>query len=564
MSIILQAQAELARRELARRDLGAFARLITPGVLSLDDGALHMSAFQNHLAGVCQRICDETLAGKEPRYIIEAPPRHGKTLFLSQIMPPYFFLRDPSKFVVHATYSQDYANDLGRNVRKILNHPLYADLNPLAQPDPNTNAVDRVDLMGNGSYFAVGMHGPINGRGGHLLLLDDPIKGTEQADSQAELEKQWRWYTQVFRLRAMPKCGIAIVLTRWTAADVAGRVIEAMSADVDADKWTVVKYPALCVDPATDPLGRQLEEALDPGRYPVAKLKTIRASSSPRAWAAMFQQNPIPQTGTFFDLAILEKQLVPVSKIPPTDELAIYIGGDFAIGEKRQNDYTVFWPFGVDSDENIWFLPDAKRFKNSAGNKIIDTLLDLAQLYNTRELILEDGHIFRALHDSIVQRMQDRLAHGGKYYSITSPYPSADKLARACPFRDRLEMGKVFLPDVPFVREIFMREAAAFGADKSGVHDDTIDAAAIGLGQLTRLLAGVARGPKKPEKPVRPAMPDYSKGLTIDELRAAAKAAGRRPLAEQSRSALVRVPEKLTGEARKKASGNLLRNPGRW
>lgn len=558
MSLLLAAQVELARRELARRDILDFASFIAPGTLSLDDGQLHLSGFQRHLAGVCQKITDDLLAGKEPRYIIEAPPRHGKTLFLSQLLPPYFFLRDPSKFVVHATYSQDYANDLGRNVRKILNHPMYAELNPLARPDPNTNAVDRVDLMGNGSYFAAGMHGPINGRGGHLLILDDPIKGTEQADSQAELEKQWRWYTQVFRLRAMPKCGIVIVLTRWTAADIAGRVIDAMSADVNADSWTVVKYPALCVDSKTDPLKRQIDEPLDPGRYPYDKLLTLRASSSPRAWAAMFQQNPIPQTGTFFDLTRIESQIRDVKKFPNTDEMTVYVPGDFAIGEKRQNDYTVFWPFGIDADDNVWFLPDAKRFKANSGDIITDVLLELAERYNTMELILEDGHIFRALHDSIKARMRDR----NHYFTITSPYPSADKIARAAPFRDRLEMGKVFFPDVPFVREIFMREAAAFGADKSGVHDDTIDACSIGLGQLTRLLAGRARAPVGKRQPR--GVPDFTNGMTLDEIKARL---GKHPTWNQnvaeSGNQFIRVPDRLNGAARGTRSG-LLRNPKDW
>jgi predicted phage terminase large subunit-like protein len=554
-NLLLNAQAELARRELARRSILDFARLLVPGTLPLDDGKLHLSPFQEHLAGVCQQIIDDTLAGKEPRYIIEAPPRHGKTLFLSQIMPPYFLLRDPTKFVMHATYSQDYANDLGRNVRRILNHPLYGDLNPMATPDPNTNAIDRIDLRAHGAYIAAGMGGPINGRGGNLCILDDPIKGTEQADSMAELEKQWRWYTQVFRLRAMPKCGIVIVLTRWTAADVAGRVIDMAMNDHHADQWTVIKYPALCTDPKTDPLKRQLEAPLDPGRYDLKKLTTVRSSISPRAWAAMYQQNPVPQTGTFFDLDRVEKQIKPVHKYPNTDELTIYIPGDFAIGEKRQNDYTVFWPFGVDADDNVWFLPDAKRFKGSGGT-IVDTLLELAERYKTMELILEDGHIFRALHDSIKQRMTDR----GHHFAITSPYPTQDKTARASPLRDRLEMGKVFLPDVPFVREIFMREAAAFGADKSGVHDDTIDAAALGLGQLTRLLSGRGRAPVAAKKDR--GIPDFTNGMTMDEIQARLKANPTfSPILHTN--PLIKVPDRMNGAERGKRTG-LLRNPRDW
>lgn len=553
-NIILSAQAELARRELARRHILDFAKYIGPGNLRLDDGKLHVSKFQQHLANVAQKFTEDILDGREPRLIIEAPPRHGKSLFLSQLLPPYFFLRDPSKFVIHTTYGQTYADDFGRDVRQILNDPRYADLNPKACPDPRTNAVDRVDLIGRGSYYAVGMNGPITGRGGHLLIIDDPVKDAATADSTAELEKQWKWYQQVLATRKMPKSGIVIILTRWTAADIAGRVIESSAASKDADQWTVIKYPALCVDPATDPLGRQIDEPLDPARYPLKKLLAQRADMSPRGWSAMYQQNPIPQTGTFFDLAAVEKQIVPVSRLPPTDELTIYIGGDFAIGEKKQNDYTVFWPFGLDADDNVWFLPDAKRFKGTGG-RIVDVLLELAERYNAMELILEDGAIFKSLQDSIRQRMSDR----GRFFSITSPWPTQDKTARAAPFRDRLEMGKVFLPDVPFVREIFLREAAAFGADKSGVHDDTVDAAGIGLGQLTRLLAGSHR-PKR-EKDAPGGLPDFSDGMTMDEIRA--RVLRGQPTAPVVGNPFLRVPESLTGGVRKTRTG-LLRNPKSW
>lgn len=555
--LLLAAQVELLKRELARRDILDFARLLAPGNLKLDDGILHISKFQAHLAKTCQEFVQDILAGNEPRLIIEAPPRHGKSLFCSQLLPPYFFLQDPSKFVIHTTYGQTYADDFGRDVRQILNDPRYADLNPRALPDPNTNAVDRVDLIGKGSYYAVGMNGPITGRGGHLIIIDDPVKDAATADSLAELDKQWKWYQQVISTRAMPKCGIVIILTRWTAADIAGRVIDLAASDRNADQWKVVKYPALCTDPKTDPLGRQIDEPLDIGRYTLKKLLNKKANVSPRAWAAMYQQNPIPQTGTFFGLDRIEAQIKPVSKFPNTDELTIYVPGDFAIGEKRQNDYTVFWPFGIDADDNVWFLPDAKRFKANSGDIITDTLLELAERYNCMELILEDGHIFRALHDSIKQRMSDR----GRYFSITSPYPSADKIARAAPFRDRLEMGKVFFPDVPFVREIFMREAAAFGADKSGVHDDTIDACSLGLGQLTRLLAGRGRAPVG--KPLPRGIPDFTNGMTLDEIQARLKKNPTWTAALPTGNPFVKVPDRLNGSERSQA-GSLLRNPKRW
>jgi hypothetical protein len=530
--------AELARREAARRNYLEFVKLMFE---TLAGKPMVVTPFQEHLATVCEYAIREMLAGREPRIIVEAPPRHGKSLFVSNFLIPWLFIQDPSLFAIHATYNQSYANDLGKLVREVMTHPLYQDLCPDAQPDPNVLSVNRIDTLGRGQYHASGVDGKLTGVGGHLLVLDDPIKNATDADNPNEMARQWEWYTRVFRQRAMPRCGVFIVLTRWGTNDVAGQVLEVARTQPDADQWMVFKYEAVCTDPALDPLRRPIDAPLDPIRYPSTALKRLKASISPRAWSAQFQQNPVPDSGGFFDMKELDEAIVPASVCPKISDLAVYIAVDFAIGEKEHNDYTVIWPFGVDHNDNVWFLPEAVRFKGNGG-KIIDTLLDMADRLKARELILEDGHIYRALHSTIEATMRDRK----QYFHITSPYPTKDKKARAEPLRARMQQKKLRFVDCPFVRDVLVHEAAAFGSDRGGTHDDSCDAAALGVGHLTRLMSGA-----KPAKPSEPEVViDLSKGLTYDELMARAhpRAANRKHTVEQR--GLVKVPSRLNGGRR--------------
>lgn len=532
----LQVQAELCRRALAKRSYLEFVKFMDPMML--------IGPFQEKMAEIVDEFVALLLAHKEPNFIIEAPPRHGKTTFFSQYLPAFIYLQDPRLFVIHTAYNQTFADDLGRMARNVVSDPRYQDLSPVAAPDPLVNAIDRFDTQAGGKYFAVGMGGALTGRGGHAIIVDDPVKGSDAADSPAEMERQWRWFETVLCTRAMPMCGKLIILTRWTANDIAGRALRLADENPDAPKWRRFSFPAMCVDPKTDLLHRPLEAALDPKRYPREKLVRVRAGMSPRGWSAIYQQNPVPEQGTFFKMDAVEKQVRPVKSFPPSSELAIYIAGDFAIGEKDHNDYTVFWPFGVDEDDNVWMLPDVKRFKGSGG-KIIDALLDLADLYSPRELILEDGHIYRALHSTIRRTMQDR----GRYYSITSPYPTKDKKARAEPLRARIEQGKLFLPDCPFVRDIVLREAAAFGADKTAVHDDTIDAAALGVGQLAKLMAGRHMAPKV--EYIKTDLGDPVNGLTMEQLKArSARVLPQRTYFDAPGNPLLQVPTMLNGRPR--------------
>lgn len=289
------ARKELAIRALSRRKVLYFTQLFTPGYMPgwvHQDVADHLDAF---LTAVEQR--------KSPRLIIQLPPRTGKSQLVSRGFPAFVLGRHPDWEYISATYGQALADDLGRYVRSIVNDNLFHDIFPDLHISPASNAADRMDSMERGGYRAVAMGTALTGRGAHILGIDDPVKGREEADSELQRQRDWEWYSAVARTRLAPGGGVLLTMTRWHEDDLAGRLIEKAKNDPQADQWIVFTYPAIaeCDEYGHDgELRRKKGEALHPARYDVHDYNKIRSSIDSRDWSALYMQSPAPPDGTFF------------------------------------------------------------------------------------------------------------------------------------------------------------------------------------------------------------------------------------------------------------------------
>ena len=181
--------------------------------------------------------------------------------------------------------------------------PEYKQVFPEVEIKVGANAVNRVQTTRDGVVFSVGRGSSITGRGGHCILLDDPIKDRTEADSVLVREKLWHWYNQVLRTRLMDSTGtIVIVQTRWTEDDLVGRLIDPMNPYYNVEEakaWRKIDLPALAEE--NDVLGRKPGEPLWPERFTKQYLEEIRATD-PRGFAALYQGRPGPQDGAFFQV----------------------------------------------------------------------------------------------------------------------------------------------------------------------------------------------------------------------------------------------------------------------
>ena len=285
---------------------------------------------------------------------------------------------------------------------------------------------------------------------------------------------------QVERTENFIANGLVSHNTWWHDDDLAGRLQVAMAGDPEADQFTVVKYPAIAendeyLDHTTDlivdtePEGphtllRTKGEALHPERYDLDKLNQIKRTISPRFWSALYQQNPVPDDGDYF-----LKENFRRGAIPQIARSNVYIAWDFAISEKKQNDYTVGTVL-LQDDDDVLHVADQIRFKSGDAMFICDAILNLSKKWYSpsQQLGFEDGQIYRAIESILKKRMREKLV----YPSITVLKPITDKLARARPLQGRMQQGMVSFNANAEWYDSCRLEMLRFPA---GAHDDQVD-----------------------------------------------------------------------------------------
>jgi len=467
-----KAAIELASRIVSRRSMLPFVQRMNDRYKA---GWVHEDICRR-LEKFSQDVADE----KSPRLMLLMPPRSGKSELCSRSFPSWHLGRHPDHEIIACSYNVSLAMTFSKKVKEVLEDPGY---HPVfdARLNPNDKSAEEWSLEATrGAYVAAGVGGGITGKGAHLLIIDDPLKNAEEADSADIREKLWDWYGSTAYTRLAPGGGVLVVQTWWHDDDLAGRLQVAMAADPDADQFVVVKYPAiaehdeyldytsdLIVDapPENGRLLRNKGEALHPERYDLAKLNQVKRTISPRFWSALYQQNPVPDDGAYFT-----KETFRRAALPHISRANVYIAWDFAISEKKTNDYTVGTVLMHD-DNDVLHVAEQVRFKSGDAFFICNAILDLSKKWYTsgQQLGFEDGQIYRAIESLLKKRMRER----SQYPSITVLKPITDKLARARPLQGRMQQGMVsFNAADDGWYDTCRLEMLRFPA---GAHDDCVD-----------------------------------------------------------------------------------------
>ena len=287
---------------------------------------------------------------------------------------------------------------------------------------------------------------------------------------------------QVERTENFIANGLVSHNTWWHDDDLAGRLQVAMASDPEADQFVVVKYPAIAdsveyLDEDTDLIvsepptnGRLLRnkgEALHPARYDIQRLNRIKKTIQPRFWSALYQQNPVPDDGDYF-----LKEHFKRGDLPNVQEANVFIAWDFAISEKKQNDYTV-GTVGMQDMDDVLHVAEIVRFKSGNALFIVEAILNQCARWYSPGLLLgfEDGQIYRAIEALLKKRMKERRM----YPSIVVLKPISDKLARARPLQGRMQQGMVSFNANAEWYDAARQEMLRFPA---GLHDDQVDSIA--------------------------------------------------------------------------------------
>ena len=416
--------------------------------------------------------------GEISRLIVSMPPRHGKSMLVSEFFPAWYLGRNPDKSIITSSYAAELAEDFGRKVRNQLLGEEWRKTFPSAHIDPSSTSSSRFGLREGGSYYAVGVGGATTGRGAHVFLIDDPVKDREQAESETIRRKVKDWYRSVAYTRLMPHGAVIIVMTRWHEDDLAGWCL----AEQEHENWDLLSLPAIAE--GGDVLGRKAGDALWPDRYPLERLEEIRQTVGPREWTALYQQRPAPDEGAYFKRDWFQTY----DTLPP--HLNYYGASDYAVTADG-GDYTVHVVCGVDSDDNV-YLVDLWRGQTDA-LEWINAWAQMVRVYRPQIWAEESGVILKSLDPIIRKRMAEDRLYGTYRQQFSS---AADKPTRARSLQARMQMGKVFFPApsrVAWMADL-LAEMLSFPAGK---HDDQVDALAL----CGRLLAHMQRAREPKAKP---------------------------------------------------------------
>lgn len=420
--------------------------------------------------------------GEIKRLMIFMPPRHGKSMLASEFFPAWYLGRNPEHYVVTATYAQELADDFGRKVRNQIADATFQAIFPGVGLSDDSAAAKRFTITGgktglNGAYFAVGVGGPLTGRGAHLLLIDDPVKNREEADSEVVRRKVKDWFTSTAYTRLMPEARIVIIQTRWHEDDLSGWLLE----ERKKEGWTVLELPAISDD----------GKALWPEQYSLETLEGIKTAIGARDWSALYQQRPAPEEGDYFQAAWLHEY----EKHPPVETMRVYGASDYAVTSEG-GDYTVHVVIGVDPQGRMWLL-DLWR-KQASSDVWVEAWCDLVTQWKPAQWAEETGQINAGVGPFLVKRARERKAYVWRR-QFTARH---DKAVRAQSIRGRMAMDGLMVPrDAPWY-PAFRSELLTFPAGK---HDDQVDA----LGLVGQLLDLISSGKEVEEQKPKPKELEY-------------------------------------------------------
>ena len=408
------------------------------------------------ISGRHHRIIAEKLErvarGELKRLIINMAPRHTKSEFASFLFPAWMMGKNPSMKIIQATHTTELAVNFGRKTKNLIDSDEFKTVFPEVKLAADSKASGRWDTSRGGMYYAVGVGSNLAGRGGDLVIIDDP-HSEQTAMSSSGFDDAWDWYTGGPRQRLQPGGSIVLVQTRWSEKDMTGQLLRAMAKDDLADQWEVVELPAIFDDGTS----------CWPEFWSLEDLTAVRASIPPSKWNAQYQQRPTGEEN-----AIIKREWWNKWEKESVPQLEYVIQSyDTAFSKRETADYSAITTWGVfypneggsgpnlillDSKKGRWEFPELKSIA-----------LEEYQFWDPDTVIVEAK--------ASGMPLTHELRNMGIPVVNFTPSRGNDKVTRVHSVSPLFEAGMVWAPDTTFAEEL-IEEVAAF---PNGEHDDLVD-----------------------------------------------------------------------------------------
>ncbi len=410
----------------------------------------------------------QCLFGNITRLILTVPPRQLKSICASVAFPAWALGHDPSLRIISVSYSADLTRKHSLDCRAVIESPWYKRVFPNTRLHPEKNTELEVMTTARGFRLATSVGGTLTGRGGNIILVDDPLKPSDaMSDAKREVVNQWFDATLYSRLDNKTEDRIVIVMQRLHMDDLVGHVLE-------QERWVHLSLPAIATERQQLPYGSQQVverhpgDVLHPDREPRAALERIKATIGTHNFAAQYQQDPVPPGGALIQVAWFRTYRELPSR---TSGDRVVQSWDTASKAGEHNDYSVCttWLevggeyYLVDVVRDRLSYPDLKR-------RVVET----ARRHGADVILIEDAGA--GMH--LIQDLQ----YEGDVHPIAIR-PEGDKVTRMMAQSAKIEAGQVYVPErAPWLAD-FKDEVLRF---PNGRFDDQVDSMAQFLGWASR------------------------------------------------------------------------------
>lgn len=438
----------LRRQELASFVAGAMAEL-APGEPYLDNA--HIWAIAHEL----QRVFD----GTRRRLVITCPPRHLKSTIASVCGPAFVLGRNPKARLVCISHTAELAAKHHDDCRRLMRSAYYQRLFPEARIGRDKNTEVEFRMLAGGGRYSISVGGPLTGRGGDVIIIDDPLKA-DDAHSETLRTRVNAWYRETLASRLNnPKGGaIVLVMQRLHDDDLAGHVLE-------QGGWSHLNLPAIAEADETIQIGphayhvRKAGSLLHAERMGHEQLDLARAEMGSTAFSAQYQQRPAPLDGAIIKRAWLKRYARP-PVFQPGDR--IVQSWDTGVKAGDTNDWSVCATFLRRGEEHYLLHILRARLEFPA---LLAKVTEHRKTFNATRVLIEDA----ASGTQVLQALRaDPYAR-----NAIAVKPEGDKQMRLDGQSHKFEAGHVYLPEeAPWLAD-FEAELLAF---PKGRYDDQVDA----------------------------------------------------------------------------------------
>ncbi len=418
-------------------------------------GAWRPGRFPEFLCGRIQEFIERPARAAYEILVLSCPPQHGKSMNVTETLPSWINGKWPDKRVIEVSYNDDTAMVFGRRNRRKVD-----EFGMEVFGIRTSKASDReYEIEGHrGGMISRGVMSGITGRPGDVIIIDDPVKNRQEADSEKYRDRVWDEWMNSIKTRTQAGSKIILIQTRWHEDDLAGRMIK-YEKNVE-----VINLP--CEAEADDPLGRLPGEALFPeiGKDN-AWLAEFKAgyTEGTRAWNALFQGRPTAEAGNI----LLRGWWQYYDEVPAG--LRVLLSVDAAFKDDPNSDFVAIEAWGKAGPNSYLLDLINARMDFPATVKAVK---HMAAKYPDRMCILIED---KANGSAIISVLRREIP------GILPVQPMGSKIARVNAIAGYVEGKNVYLPKFAAFTDAFVDQCAAF---PNGANDDMVDAASQALNRL--------------------------------------------------------------------------------